>query len=104
MAKTEQRIDLLGTSFSITVTEDPVYFQSILAQYRMYLENVQKVSKIKNPLNLAILAGFQLYDDLEKQRNYAKSGEDVLESKAAEKTVLRLIERIDKTFSKDSES
>lgn len=98
MSKTEIRVDLLGTSFSLTVDEDPVYLQTILTQYRMIIENTQKTTGIRDPLKAAILAGFQLCDELEKRRANEKTGAAVMQSRAAERKLLDLIEQIDKAL------
>ncbi|MDR2468167.1 MAG: cell division protein ZapA [Spirochaetaceae bacterium] len=98
MAKSDIRIDLLGTSFLLTVEEEPVYLQTLLGRYRTIIENTQKITGIQDPLKIAILAGIQLCDDLEKLRTHELSGERVLEATAAENTVISLIERIDKAL------
>ena len=98
MSKSEIRIDILGTSFSLSVEEDPVYLQTLLGRYKTLIENTQKTTALEDPLKLAILAGFQLCDELEKMRTHANSGEGVLESMAAENTLLSLIEKIDKVL------
>jgi mannose-6-phosphate isomerase/cell division protein ZapA len=98
MSETELRIDLLGTSFSMKVKEDPVYVETVLKQYEMTVEDVQKTTEIKDPLKIAILAGFQLSDMLEKRRANEKTGKAVLESRAAEKKLVDLIEIIDRAL------
>ena len=98
MSSSNIRIDLLGTSFSLTVEEESTYLQSILGRYRTVIENTQKITGIADPLKIAILAGVQLCDELEKLRTRQQTGEGVLESQAAEKQLLDLIERIDKAL------
>ncbi|MDR2481089.1 MAG: cell division protein ZapA [Spirochaetaceae bacterium] len=97
MIKSEIRIDLLGASFSLTVDEDPVYLQTLLGRYRAVIENTQKNTGLSDPLKIAILAGFQLCDNLEKLRNDIY-GKNTRESIEAEKRLLSLIDKIDKTL------
>lgn len=97
MIKSEIRIDLLGASFSLTVDEDPVYLQTLLGRYRAVIENTQKTTGLSDPLKIAILAGFQLCDNLEKLRNDIY-GKNTRESIEAEKRLLSLIDKIDKTL------
>ena len=60
------RIDVLGTSFSITAGEDPAYLDDILAQYRIAIANTQGISGMKDPLKVAILTGFLFCDQINK--------------------------------------
>ena len=67
MAKSKLRIDILGTDITISTDEKPEYLDMLLKKYRNAIENVQKISGLNDPLKLAILTGFILCDDLEKQ-------------------------------------
>jgi len=59
-------LDILGTSFSIDADEDKAYLQKVLEQYRAAVENTQSISGISAPLNVAILTGFMLCDEINK--------------------------------------
>jgi len=59
-------LDILGTSFTIDADEDEAYLQKVLAQYRAAVENTQSISGISAPLNIAILTGFMLCDEINK--------------------------------------
>ena len=61
-------IDVLGTSFCITADKDPEYLDEILAQYRFAIANTQGISGMKDPLKVAILTGFLLCDEINKQK------------------------------------
>jgi cell division protein ZapA (FtsZ GTPase activity inhibitor) len=88
------RLDLLGTSFSITADEDPVYLREILDQYRAAIADTQKNMGLKDPLKTAILTGFLLCDEIHKLRNRGDApGDD-----EAERLTLNLIARIDKVL------
>lgn len=99
MAKTDLCIDVLGTSFSLTVDEDPLYLEGLLAHYNTIIDNAKKISNMNDPLKIAILAGIQLCDELEKLSVHENSGERVRESELMKHTVNSLIEKIDCTIS-----
>jgi cell division protein ZapA (FtsZ GTPase activity inhibitor) len=59
-------LDILGTSFTITTDAEEVYLKKVLSQYKTAVNNTQNISGIKEPLNIAILTGFLLCDELNK--------------------------------------
>ncbi|MDR2941994.1 MAG: cell division protein ZapA [Treponema sp.] len=59
-------LDILGASFTIDADEDEAYLQKVLEQYRSAVENTQSISGINTPLNVAILTGFMLCDEINK--------------------------------------
>ena len=61
-------LDILGTSFSITVDEDKAYLQEVLAQYRAAVENTKNISGINEELNIAVLTGFLLCDEINRMK------------------------------------
>ena len=89
MAENELRLDILGTSFSITAGEDEEYLQEIMSQFRRAVENTRQISGMKDPLKIAILAGFLLCDEINKIR---------LEAGEAEQRTLNLITRLDRAL------
>jgi mannose-6-phosphate isomerase len=95
MPKNDLRVDLLGTSFTITVDEDAAYLETLLSHYRRVIENTQKTTGSTDPLKTAILAGFLLCDEMEKLRAREASGLGAFEAMQAEQLTLGLIERID---------
>ncbi|MDR2865708.1 MAG: cell division protein ZapA [Spirochaetaceae bacterium] len=95
------RVDLLGTSFSLTVEGDQSYLQAIYGRYRTLLENTKKNTGVEDPLKLAILTGLQLCDDVEKLRSWKNSDTATLESMQTEKCLLDLIEKIEKALPLD---
>ena len=92
---TELCFDLLGTRFSINVDKDKAYLQNILNQYLDAVENTQSISGLKDPLNIAILTGYLLCDEINEMR-LMKNGEE----KEAEERALSLIAKIDKALEK----
>jgi cell division protein ZapA (FtsZ GTPase activity inhibitor) len=73
----ELLFNILGTSFTIAADEDEAYLQDVLEQYRTAVENTQSISGINDPLNIAILTGFLLCDEINKikRRNEGESVE-----------------------------
>ncbi|MDR1909858.1 MAG: mannose-6-phosphate isomerase, class I [Spirochaetaceae bacterium] len=92
MAKSDLRIDILGTSFSISADEDQAYLESLLNYYRIKVENTRKRTGLQDPLKLALVTGFLLCDDLFK----GSAGD---EQDEAERLTLDLISRIDAALS-----
>ena len=60
------KLDILGASFTITADEDETYLNNVLGQYSAAVKNTQNISGIKDPLNVAILTGFLLCDEINK--------------------------------------
>ena len=98
----ELSLGILGTSFTITADEDEAYLQDILDQYRAAVENTQSISGISDPLNVAVLTGFLLCDEINKMRQ--RAGEDETRRKGealeAEQRARNLIARLDQVLEK----
>ncbi|MFP3089136.1 cell division protein ZapA [Treponema sp. TIM-1] len=95
MPKSDLRITILGTSFSISANEDSAYLESLLAYFRSAVENTQKKTGIEDPLKLAIITGFLLCDELQKKQ---KNDFDQHDFQEAEKLLLDMIVRVDKVL------
>ncbi|MDR2796006.1 MAG: cell division protein ZapA [Spirochaetaceae bacterium] len=100
MPKSDLRVDLLGTSFSITVDEDAFYLKILLDKYRRVVENAQRTTGLDDPLKTAIIAGFLLCDEVEKLRARENTGLGVFNSIQAEELTLDLIDRIENALPK----
>ena len=89
-------LDILGTSFTITADEDKAYLQKVLTQYRTAVENTKNISGINDPLNVAVLTGFLLCDEVNrlKQQLDEKTSGGMEEQEVQERT-MRLIARLD---------
>ena len=92
MAKSDLRINILGTSITISTDEEPEYLNTLLSKYQATVENIQRVSGLKDPLKVAILTGFLLCDDLQKAGN-GKTVEK--ESGELEQLTIGMISRLD---------
>lgn len=95
MAKTSLHIELLGTAFSISADEDPVYLRSLLEDYRQIIENTRKLTGLEDPLKLALITGFLLCDDYKKLTSQNPRVRDSIE---AEKLARELISRLDRAL------
>ena len=89
----ELHLDILGTSFTITADEDEAYLQKVLAQYRAAVENTQSISGISDPLNVAILTGFLLCDEVNKVKQQMEGTSIEIEQRA-----LNLIAKLDQAL------
>jgi len=97
-------IDILGTRFSIATGEDPAYLEEVLAQYQIAVANTQGISGMKDPLNIAILTGFLLCDEInklklraeEEQANAAQKQQT--EAQELNRITREIIERIDQAI------
>jgi cell division protein ZapA (FtsZ GTPase activity inhibitor) len=91
------RIDILGTSFSISADEDPGYLENLLARYYICVENTRKITGLSDPLKLAIMTGFLLCEDVQKRLAKAEPQERRLnEFQEMEQIFLDINTRIDK--------
>jgi mannose-6-phosphate isomerase len=93
--KSDLRIDILGTSFSIAADEDPAYLESLLNQYSTKIESTRKKTGVNDPLKLAVLTGFLLCDDVRKAQKNEVLRRNSPEQDEAERLTLDLITRID---------
>jgi len=59
-------LEFLGASFEIAVDEEEAYLQKVLTQYEAALENTKSISGINEPLNIAILTGVMLCDEINR--------------------------------------
>jgi cell division protein ZapA (FtsZ GTPase activity inhibitor) len=84
-------LDLLGTSFTIAADEDETYLKEVLAQYMEAVENTKSISGITDELNIAILTGFLLCDEINKMKLQNDSEE-------LEKRTLNLIAKLDQVL------
>ncbi|MCL2208579.1 MAG: cell division protein ZapA [Treponema sp.] len=89
-------LDILGTSFSITVDEDKEYLQKVLSQYCCAIENTQAISGINEPLNIAVLTGYLLCDEINRIKQQLEN-----ESTEVNRRTMTLISKLDKVLGND---
>ena len=86
-------LDILGTSFTILADEDEVYLKKVLTQYKAAVKNTQAISGIKEPLNVAILTGFLLCDEINKLKKESDSA-----SIEVQERTMKLIAKLDQAL------
>jgi cell division protein ZapA (FtsZ GTPase activity inhibitor) len=96
------QIDVLGSSFTIRANEETEYLEKLLGYYKRIAVDVEKAGGLKNSLEIAIMSGITLCDELykEKSRNLQIKS-SILPSndeKEAERITLEMIEKIDKVL------
>jgi len=87
------RLDVLGTSFTITADEEEVYLQKVLTQYQAAVKNTQNISGINDPLNVAVLTGFLLCDEINKIKLKSES-----ETTEVQKRTMNIIAALDQAL------
>jgi cell division protein ZapA (FtsZ GTPase activity inhibitor) len=95
MPKSDLRINILGTSFSISANEESAYLEKLLNIFRSAVENTQQKTGLQDPLKIAIVTGFLLCDELQKK---SKNESDQDDSQEAEKLLLDMIFRVEKVL------
>ena len=87
------QIDLLGTSFAIQANEDDAYLRRLLKYYKQITGEIEKNGNLKTPLQVSILSGIMLCDELykEKSRKQHTTENDA----EAERLTAQMIERIE---------
>ncbi len=97
------QIDILGTSFAVQAAEEDAYLKKLYSYYSDIIKTIQRTSKIKSPLEISIMAGITLVDELykEKQRcaSYSKALNNGTDEEADRLTAL-MIKEIDKALQK----
>lgn len=89
----EINLDILGASFSITADEDKTYLKKVLAQYKAAVENTKNISGIKEPLNIAILTGFLLCDEVNKMKQQMEE-----ESIEVQKVTMKILDKLEQAL------
>ena len=99
------KIDLLNTSFTIQANEDSEYLEQLYGYYKRIIEDVQQIDSVKTPLQLSILAGIMLCDELYKEKTNklsqelnSQSAKDSTQPSELEKRTLDKIEKINKVL------
>jgi cell division protein ZapA (FtsZ GTPase activity inhibitor) len=103
MVPNELRLDILGTSFTITTDAEEEYLEKVLSQYKAAVMNTQKISGISEPLNIAILTGFMLCDEFNKVKEKLDTlGKDKMEelgeAQEVEDRTIRLINKLEQAL------
>ena len=95
------QIDLLGSSFAIKANEESAYLEKLLGYYKRITEEVKKTGGLTKPVEIAIMSGITLVDELDKEKSknvkLSKDGQST-DDEEVERLTLRMIDRIDKAL------
>ncbi|MDY5917799.1 MAG: cell division protein ZapA [Treponema sp.] len=102
------KIEMLGTSFTIQANEDNQYLEKLLGYYQRITDDVKRIDSIKSPLQVAILSGIMICDELYKEKqnkialengeSVAQISENSLDSDEIQRITLEMIKKIDKVL------
>ena len=102
------KIEMLGTSFTIQANEDNQYLEKLLGYYQRITDDVKRIDSIKSPLQVAILSGIMICDELYKEKQYkialengesvAQISENSMDSDEIQRITLEMIKKIDKVL------
>lgn len=102
------KIEMLGTSFTIQANEDNQYLEKLLGYYQRITDDVKIIDSIKSPLQVAILSGIMICDELYKEKqnkialengeSVAQISENSLDSDEIQRITLEMIKKIDKVL------
>lgn len=93
------QIDVLGSSFAIEAKEDDSYLKRLLSYYAEMTGQIEKHGNLKNPLQISILSGIMLCDELYREKS--KNAQLLTESEMnndIEKRAEKMIKMIDKVL------
>jgi cell division protein ZapA (FtsZ GTPase activity inhibitor) len=103
-------IEILGTSFTIQTNEDSEYLEKLLGYYKKITNDVSKINSINSSLQVSILSGLMICDELYKEKTNKLNNErnlnqktqtltsETTDDKEVEKRTLEMIEKIDKVL------
>lgn len=93
------QINLLGTSFSIKSNESQQYLDKLLKYYKSLTDNLEEKGILKNPTQIAIMAGImlcdQVYSDKKKKVEIQEAIENNTLDKRIDEITQNLIKKID---------
>lgn len=93
-----QKINLLGSSFSLKVDEDPEYFKKVINHVEKMFTNIEIDMNIKDPLRIALLSCILLTDDLLKERDNKTHDPNYKDAEEVEQMTMKIISLIDETI------
>lgn len=96
MAVQTLKIELLGASFTIQTDESREYMEAILAHIRRRADEVQRATRVTDPLKASILASVYIVDELFRERSRLSSRDADAEELGL--AADRLIQRLEKSL------
>jgi len=97
------QVNMLGTSFTVRAKEDDEYLQKLYSYYKEIIGTISVNKKLSDPVQVSVLAGITLVDELlkAKMQNQSKELSDENESDAEElasRLTMEMIEKIDEVL------
>ncbi|MBQ2600766.1 MAG: cell division protein ZapA [Treponema sp.] len=93
------QVNMLGTKFTVRGNEDEAHLNRLYSYYKEITQTIQISKKLDNPLQISILAGITLVDELLKEKTQnivnSKSSSDAVEGRIAERLTSDMISKID---------
>lgn len=94
---------MLGTSFTVRAKEDDEYLQKLYSYYKEIIGTISVNKNLSDPVQVSVLAGITLVDELlkAKMQNQSKELSDENESDAEElasRLTMEMIEKIDEVL------
>ncbi len=99
------QINILGTSFSIKASEDDEYLNKLSGYYTKLVDEIQKSGMLKSGLDISILAGIMLCDELYKEKaknsvSNSNQGQDTQKIQKAQILTQKMINQLDSVLKK----
>jgi len=91
-----QKINLLGSSFSLKVDEDPEYLKKIIKEIEIKFSQIEEEMHVKDPLRIALLSCILIQDDLLKEKANKLQIQNEGDAAKVEQMTLEIISLIDK--------
>lgn len=99
------KIQLLGENFTIQANEDEQYLQKLLGYYQRITNDIQSQNQIRDNLQIAILSGIMLCDELYKEKQNKVAHENgqtteitITEEEELEKRTKYMIDKINEVL------
>ena len=97
------QVNMLGTSFTVRAKEDDEYLQKLYSYYKEIIGTISVNKNLSDPVQVSVLAGITLVDELlkAKMKNQSKELSDENESDAEElasRLTMEMIEKIDEVL------
>lgn len=86
------QIDLLGTSFSIKSDEDTEYLNKLLKYYKGITDGIQKKGAFTNPLQIAIMAGIMMCDQVYSDKKKKVEIQEAIENNTFDDRIDKMIQ------------
>lgn len=96
------QIDVLGASFAIQANEESSYLKKLLDYYKRIAEQIEESGSLQNSLQVAILTGITLCDELYKEKSKKQQIAQQLtmdDDSEAERLTIEMIKKIDQALS-----